>query len=148
MKTPINEKRAVVIGGEVMGCQIGEFLAERGVQVTIVGPQKEIAEDGGNRHKIFTAKRINDNPQMDVYMKAAVESISSDSITIVTGDDRKTLEEIDLFVLAWGTISDRRLLNALLEENKVPELYHIGDCSTPRKTIDAIYEGAEVAYRL
>ncbi len=147
-RTSFDEKRAVVLGGEVMGCQISEYLADRGVQVALVETRKELAADDGQRHKVYTVKRIYDNAEIDVYTHAAIEAISSDSVTLDTEAGTKTLEGIELFVAAMGTISNRSLIDALMEENRIPELFYVGDCFKPRKTLDAIYEGAEVAYRL
>ena len=131
-----------------MGCQISEYLTERGVHVVLVEPSKELAADGGQRHKVYTLDRVNDNPNIEVLTKAAVETISPESVTVECEGKTRVLEGIELVVLAMGTISNRSLLRALMEENRIDELYHIGDCLKPRKTLDAIYEGAEIGYRL
>jgi len=147
-RTSFEEKRAVVLGGEVMGCQTAEFLTERGVHVVLVEPSKELAADGGQRHKVYTLDRVRDNPDIEVLTKAAVEAISPESVTVECEGKTRVLEGIELVVLALGAISNRSLLRALMEENRIDELYHIGDCLKPRKTLDAIYEGAEIGYRL
>lgn len=147
-RTSFPEKRAVVVGGEVMGCQIAEFLADRGMEVMLIEAHDQLAMDGGQRIKVFALKRIYDNPKIDVYTKTAIERISTNSVTIENETQKKTLEDIDLVVLAMGTISNQSMAESLMGEDRIPEIYYIGDCLMPRKTIDAIYEGAEVAYKI
>jgi len=48
-----------------------------------------------------------------------------------------------MIVLAIGLKPNNELLGALNE--KVPEVYSIGDCSEPRKVINAIWEGYRIA---
>ena len=45
----------------------------------------------------------------------------------------------DTIVLAVGLMPQRELVEAV--QNKVPEVYAIGDCVEPRKVINAIWEG-------
>lgn len=49
-------------------------------------------------------------------------------------------------VLALGTDAHNSLYRDL--EGKVPELYAVGDCVTPRMMIEAIHEAFDVASRI
>ncbi len=48
--------------------------------------------------------------------------------------------------MAMGSVSARGLADSLIRENVVPELYTVGDCASPRKTLHAMMEAAEVSY--
>jgi len=147
-RTSFSEKRAAIIGGDVKGCQVSEYLSERAVEVALIEPKETLAMDGGSRHKMFTVRRIDENPDIDVFTNTAVKAISADSITIMNKTEEITLENIELVVMAMGSVSARALADDLIRENVVPELYTVGDCSSPRKTLHAMMEAAEVAYRL
>jgi len=49
-------------------------------------------------------------------------------------------------VLAVGTKPNDGLYDKLVD--KVPEVYRIGDCVSPRKAIDATHEAAELALKI
>jgi thioredoxin reductase len=58
----------------------------------------------------------------------------------------KTLENIDLFVLAMGKNPNDAIYKEL--KGRVPELYRIGDCVAPRKTQYAIWDGHMIGRKI
>jgi thioredoxin reductase len=58
----------------------------------------------------------------------------------------RTLENIDIFVLAMGKNPNDALYKEL--KGKVPELYRIGDCVAPRKTQYAIWDGHMIGRKI
>lgn len=147
-KTSFPEKKAAVIGGEVMGCQLAEFLAERGIQVTIVEPLEEIATDGGARHKNFTVPRIRNNPKIDIFTGTAVDQITETSVAIESESQRVVIEGIDLVVCGMGSVSDPVLAEELIADGLIREVYSVGDCYWPGKTLDAMLDAAQTASRV
>ena len=116
--------------------------------MTIVEPKDELAMDGGKRHRFFTLRRIDENPNSTVYTNTAVERISGRSVAIVKGTERLTLENVDLVVMALGSASDRALADEMMRDDLVPEFHYVGDCFLPRKTLQAMLEAAEASYRV
>ncbi len=147
-RTSFSEKKVVVVGGDVKGCQVCEFLSERGVEVAIVEPKSHLAMDGGKRHKIFTLRRIDENPNIEVYTNTSIDRISDHSVIIVKGAERQTLNDIDLVVMVVGSAADTALADELVTDNAVPEIHYVGDCFSPRKALHAMLDAAEVTYRL
>ena len=60
-----------------------------------------------------------------------------------TGEER-VIEDVDTVVMATGYRSNNSLYKALKGQYK--ELYAVGDCSLPRRCLDAIYEGYMKAF--
>jgi thioredoxin reductase len=58
----------------------------------------------------------------------------------------RTLENIDIFVLAMGKNPNDALYKEL--KGRVPELYRIGDCVAPRKTQYAIWDGHMIGRKI
>ncbi len=58
----------------------------------------------------------------------------------------RRIDGFDTIVLAVGSKPDDHIARSL--EGKVPELYVIGDASEPRETLEAVYEGEEVALKV
>ena len=75
---------------------------------------------------------------VQVLTKTNAEEITDFGMVVTWKHERKTIEA-DTIVLAAGFESNNELAQKLM--NKVPELYSIGDSSSPRKILDAIHEG-------
>jgi len=136
-------KRVVVIGGSLHGCELGEFLAKRGRQVTIV--EKSDTPGEGMVDVIlaylfmwFRKKRV----EIISGVKDYVE-ITPRGLTIINKYNEKETLEADTIVPALPLTPNLELYESL--KGKVTELYAIGDCEEPLLIIDAISKGMETA---
>ncbi len=136
-------KRVVVIGGALQGCELAEFLAKRGRTVTIV-EQADQMGDGmidavlGNLMTWFAKKGVG----MITGVKEYVE-ITDKGLTIITSDGEKKTIEADTIVSALPLTANDDLLPMLQE--RVAEVYPIGDASKPGLMRDAISAGLRTA---
>jgi 2-enoate reductase len=77
---------------------------------------------------------------------STIRQISGRTVTIadvITGDER-IIEGIDTVVMATGYRADNSLYKAL--KGQIKELYAVGDCTLPRRSLDAIHEGYMKAF--
>lgn len=145
----LGEKAAVgnkvaVIGGELVGCETAEFLAERGKQVTMMRRGQRMAT------KVIPATRpalLNRLRSKGVTMITSVsyQEINDRGVVLTREGERDTVEA-DTVVLAAGASPNNELYRAL--EGKVQELYLIGDAVEPRSILEAVAEGARVGRAL
>jgi len=138
-------EKVVVIGGELVGCETADFLAEKGKKVTITrrGPKMATRLEQGVREIIL--KRL---AAHGVTMLTGVkyEEVTDRGLTITTKEGERQIIEADAIVLAAGAKPNRRLSQAL--EGKVPEVYDIGDCTEPRGIAQAIADGYRIGRRI
>jgi len=141
-------KKAIVVGGGMVGIDTAGFVAEKGLSesVTIVEMLPEIATDMGTFERANLFQGIMPNWGIKVLINMKVEEIIDKGIVAVDKEGRRHEMEADTVVLAMGYTSDRALYEAL--RDKVTELYMIGDCREPRKLRDAIHEGAYIARQI
>ncbi|MDF2927356.1 MAG: hypothetical protein K0R57_6270 [Paenibacillaceae bacterium] len=134
--------RVAIIGGGLVGIEVAELLVAQGKEVAIVEMQDEVAKELVHTRKLFALEFIARHG-LPVYTNTKCMAISEHSITLEQDGKVFELENIDTVVMATGSKS----LNALIDtvkESGVP--YHvIGDALAPRKALEAIYEGAQVA---
>jgi NADPH-dependent 2,4-dienoyl-CoA reductase/sulfur reductase-like enzyme len=129
-------KNVVVIGGALQGCELAEFLVKRGRNVTIV-EQADMLGEGMVDAMLFSlmiwfGKK---GVQMITGVKEYVE-ITDEGLTIVDKDGVTRTLRADTFVSALPLTANDDLLPAL--EQKVAEVYPIGDCKQPGLIADAI----------
>jgi len=149
--TPLNGDKAVIIGGnELKACQLAEYLAEREMKVILVSPfeEKNLVVDVGQRAWFYVLPRIRRNKNITFYCESSVEIINESSVSFYHKDHWEEITDVDMVVMATGTISRRELADTLIRENRIDEIYCIGDCVIPRTSLEAICEGAEVAYKI
>ena len=136
-------KRVVIIGGNIQGCQVAEFLVKRGRKVTIVDTAKEI---GDGLLEIFVKPHLLiwlDEKGVTMMPGVKYEEITDKGLTITTKDGKRQTIEADTIVTALPLLPNTELLRSL--EGSVPEVYAIGDCKEPHLIVNAIAEGSRVA---
>ena len=134
-------RRVVVIGGEIQGCQVAEFLVKRGRKVTIVDQSQEI---GNGLETLVKPNLLNWLSEKGVAMLSGVEfkEITPKGLVIITKEGRRQTIEADTIVTAMPMRASTDLLESL--KGSAPEVHAIGDCREPNKIVDAIAGGSRI----
>ena len=138
-------KRVLVIGGGGVGAETADFLSEEGCEVTIVEMLDEIASDLVVHLKHYLSERLTKKGVATLTSTTAKELGKGYAVVEDASGSRK-IGGFDTIVLAVGSIPNDRIAKSL--KGKVAELYVIGDASQPRETMEAVYEGEEVAMKI
>jgi NADPH-dependent 2,4-dienoyl-CoA reductase/sulfur reductase-like enzyme len=133
--------RVVVIGGELVGCETADYLAQKGKIVTIVRRGPSIAASVNPQARDNLLARLIKN---GVTMLTGVryEEITDRGLVVTDKEGQRQNIEADTVVLATGAIQNTELVTEL--EGQDIALHLIGDCVTPGKIVDAIRDGARV----
>lgn len=135
-------KKALVIGGGLVGCETADFLGERGFEVAVVEGREDIAMDIISEHKIYLLKSFKEN-NIQVHTNSMVKEIKADGIIVDHQGQEETLSGFDSIVLALGSASYQPF-----EENLVKEQYILGDATKARRAIDALREARELVIKI
>lgn len=137
--------KVIVIGGGFIGCEVAEFLADKGKAVTLAFPELE-PPITFYRLKWVALRML---AERKVRMLAGVKEfkqISQEGIQLVDREGKRVFLKADNIVLATGRRPNKALAESL--RGKVPELYQAGDCVEPRRILEAVHEGAAAALRI
>jgi len=138
-------ERAIVIGGELVGCETAEFLADAGKTVTITrrGPSMAAAVA-----PMIGQPLVGRLSAKGVTMLTGVkyEEVNDEGLVITTGDGEKRTIPADTIVLAAGSRPNTELIQQL--GDSIPELYQVGDCVQPQGIREAIADGLRIARAL
>jgi mycofactocin system FadH/OYE family oxidoreductase 2 len=119
-----------------------EYLAERGKQVEIITRAPMIGADINFLSLGPQCQRLRERGVLFSPM-TWVKEISGTTVfayDVYSKQERRV--RADTVVLSMGNQSENSLYKNL--KGKVKEIFAVGDCVTPRKAIDAIYEGHRV----
>jgi 2,4-dienoyl-CoA reductase-like NADH-dependent reductase (Old Yellow Enzyme family)/thioredoxin reductase len=138
-------KRVVVIGGEVVGCEAAEFLAEKGKKVTVTrrGPEMAMKVEAILR-PLFLQRLLEKG--VTLLTDIRYNEVIPQGLVVTAKDDKRRVIEADTIVLAVGSIPDRALYQEI--KGKAPEVYLVGDCVEPRKIRDAISDGYRIGLKI
>lgn len=132
------EGRVVVIGGGLEGCETALWLAMQGKDVTIVEMLQDVCL-GTYRANRIMLKELLRRWGVRVYLGAKAETVVDSKVFLSCDRDCEQSLEYDSLIIAAGMKPDDRLKKAITGIHG--EVYTIGDCNTPRKIHDAIWEG-------
>jgi len=169
-------KNVVVVGGSATGMETAIWAAELGALDSEIArfisfydliPREEVMDKWlrGNRDVTIIDKlpklglnlgRTTRGFMIGHTMKLGIKTITGANITRFEGKtmefeiegDKKSLENIDTFILATGVKPNSELYDKIEATNPPFKMYKIGDCKEPRTMMEAIHEGFETAYNL
>ncbi|MBN1188172.1 MAG: FAD-dependent oxidoreductase [Dehalococcoidales bacterium] len=140
-------RKVVIIGGQIQGIQLAEFLVQRGRDVTVVdeGPEESL----GLYVPGFILPRIllyNYSRGVKVLMKVKYHEITDQGLTVTTGYGIRKVLEADHIILALPLSPAAALADSL--RGKAVEIYTVGDCKTPGVIVDAVESGHLVGRKI
>jgi 2,4-dienoyl-CoA reductase-like NADH-dependent reductase (Old Yellow Enzyme family)/NAD(P)-dependent dehydrogenase (short-subunit alcohol dehydrogenase family) len=141
---------AVVVGGSVLALGMAEWLASRGVRVTVVAPGDELGDELEQPNQL---PRVEEEPRITIERETSVLRAANGSVFIgVAGAIgplfERELRDVSLVVDAERRKSENGLAWLARARGLAPEIHEIGDCEEPRSVLEAIYEGAVVGRAL
>ena len=138
-------QNVVVIGGGMVGCEVGHFLAAKGKTVAIVEALKRLASD---MLPLARKRRMDGLREKKVVMLTSTtcDEINESGVVVTTGDGNQQTLPADSVVLAVGFKPNDSLFKML--KDKVPEVYNIGDSAQVRHIKGATSDGCRVAHSL
>lgn len=137
--------KVVVIGGEVVGCETAEFLAEKGKKVTVTRRGREMALGVGPTLRDFFLDRLWQK-EVTLLTELGYNEISSEGLVVTTKEGERKTIEADTVVLAAGAVPDKALYQEV--NGKVPETHLAGDCVEPRRIREAIADGYRIGLEI
>jgi 2,4-dienoyl-CoA reductase (NADPH2) len=143
---PIGQK-VIIIGGQIQGIQLAEFLTERGRDVTVVdeGPEENL----GLNLPGFVKPRVilyNQAHGVKMLMNVKYHEINNQGLAITTGYGVKKTLKADSIILALPLSINTGFIESL--RGRVPEVYAVGDCNKSGVIVDAIEAGNLIARKI
>jgi pyruvate/2-oxoglutarate dehydrogenase complex dihydrolipoamide dehydrogenase (E3) component len=135
---------AFVIGGGLVGLESADYLAARGVRVTLVEMLPDVGTDMDALAKAVLLGRLK-GQGVAIHTRTKVTELTMNEA--LAQQDGSTIRlPIETVIMAVGVRPNRSLASALQDSGL--EMYTVGDALQPRKALEAIWEGFEVALRL
>lgn len=137
--------KVVVLGGGEVGCELAEYLATQGKEVVILELLQDLALTMEPRGRVLLVQRLRELG-VQVLLQSRMSEVRGATVTYEQGGLMHRIQGVDTVVSAVGSTAHRPLGEAL----RVPgaTVHCIGDCVKPRRILEAIREGFELAYAI
>ncbi len=139
-------QRVAVLGGGLVGCETGLFLAENGHNVTIIEMQEEIAPEANWMHKEGMLQAFAKAP---IACRTGLRVSRIDpgkGVYAVNPEGTEEFIPADDIVYAMGMRPNTAAVNEL--KDVVLDTFTVGDCVRPRKARHAMEEAIWAAVNL
>ena len=134
-----------IIGGGMVGCEVGDYLAEYGKNVTIFEMLPEIASDMWLAVKINMVKRLKEK-EVKILTSAKVSAIEDGVITYSKDGNEAKSQKFDNIIIAAG-MKPYIPLKEFLDEAGV-DYTIVGDAANPLRLYEALYSAVEATIKL
>ena len=129
-------RNIAIIGGGLVGCETGIYLAHEGFDVTIVEMMDSVCTDANPRHRPLLLA------EMEKYVKCLTNTRAiriADGGLICETKDGEMLIPAETVVCAAGRVSNTDAMEAL--SDCAPYVDALGDCVKPANVTQAVFRG-------
>jgi len=134
-------KRVLVLGGGIVGCEVADYLADRGYQIHLVEQFTTLAAGYHKSRRYYLLERLEKN-KVRFTMGAKILEVALPRIILEIDGREEILEGYDAVVYAIGRQANNELSRRLRESSLPLKVYTIGDAVSPRSALEAIQEAA------
>lgn len=144
----------VIVVGRQYGLEVAVSLAKQGKHVTIVedSPVNWVGDvplfrkvHYMARARLFMIGELLKSSGVKILDKTVLRTMGGGAVSL-RADDQEMTVPADTVIFAAKRHPERGLADGLA--GKVPELYAVGDCASPRRILEAVHEGAAAALAL
>jgi 2,4-dienoyl-CoA reductase-like NADH-dependent reductase (Old Yellow Enzyme family)/thioredoxin reductase len=136
--------RVVILGGGMVGCEEGIYLAMKGKDVTVVEMLDDVAQDVNRVHRIALMLEL--QKYVKVVTNTKGKAVTEEGLLCEGPDGKEVLYKADTVICAVG----QKALTSVVDKLRgtAPEFYWVGDCVKPQKVTEAIRTGYDTAMDL
>lgn len=137
--------RVIVIGGELVGCETAEFIADAGKKVTMTRRGSELATRMPAELRSLLLRRLS-SKGVTMLTGVTYHQFTEKGLVITTREGERRTIEADTAVIAAGAQPNRKAYGVCVE--KGPEVFFVGDCVNTRGFLEAIREGFDAGLKI
>ena len=137
------EESFLVMGGGSLGCELAEYLAEKGKKVSVVEILGQIAADAESNARKLLLQRLAEK-KVSLHTRSRVQRCEGNKACGVNDSGERVEVPSDVVVAAVGAQPSPLALKGLEKMKPAPEIYTIGDCRQAGKIMQAVHDGNRV----
>ncbi|WP_254769204.1 FAD-dependent oxidoreductase [Salinilacihabitans rarus] len=138
---PDDADSVAIVGAGQAGIETAEFLADRGIEVTLLEMRDEIAPEMEAITRFDVLERYGERDDISWHTGVRVTAIEDGTVVAAAEDGTERRFEADAVALATGSEPNDGLVEALADVDA--DVYVVGDAREPGNILHAVEEGCE-----
>jgi len=138
-------RRVVIIGGDLVGLELAEFLHERGRQVAVIDDAAQLGRGLSPTRRSVMLEHMPD-AGIALHEGASGIAIGETAVSFIDADGERNEVAADSVIIAKGAEPDTGLYDALVTTGI--ETHMVGDCKGVGHIIGAMRNAADIAARI
>lgn len=139
-----HDKKTVVIGGGMTGCEVAEKYSMAGNQVRLVEMRDKLAPEV-HRDNLFTVMNNLEASHAEILLQHRLEGVDGDGVCVTDlKENKKRSLEADIVILSLGGKPNRELYETI--KNQFERVVCLGDAVKPGRVFSAVHSGYEAAF--
>lgn len=143
--------RVAIIGGGLVGCEVGLHLANKQKQVMVIDAvsEQQLMPNEHPTNKAVLLSRLR-NTDTELLTETEILQIDGHDLYLRLRDGSKEKRNVDQVVLATGFSQRSAFWDKLQDSSLVSrtDFFRIGDCRNPGRFFEAINEGATIGAQI
>ncbi|MBW2396859.1 MAG: FAD-dependent oxidoreductase, partial [Deltaproteobacteria bacterium] len=119
-------KRVAILGGGLVGCELAEFLSDRGRTVHVIEESAHFASEMAMPRRARVLYELRE-AGVELLRKTRTEEIRDEAVIVANTEGERRTIAVDSVILAIGTVENRKLGESLAQLDG--EVHLIGDCT-------------------
>lgn len=132
-------EKVVVIGGGLVGCEVGVFLADKGKDVTVIEMKDTLVSDANIIHRDSLMEVFEEEVKSRVGVRC--KKLQSDGVIVENNCGEEETLPADTVVFAVGMKAEDDVVEELRKAQSYQVFQPIGDCVKPSRIKDAVHNG-------
>lgn len=137
-------RRVVMVGGGLVGCEVGLELAHKGHEVVVVEMKERLVAEFIGIHRTALLDRM-DEVGIRNLVRTTCREIREDGVAVVDAEGRETFLPADTVVIGLGYTARSGSARLLREAAGKAQVFEVGDCVRPGKVGEAVQDGYTAA---
>ena len=135
-------QNVVVLGGDMIGIEVAEFLSCANKDVTIISQKKRLGVDIYSLVAREVLPTIEEDDKIEIHLETTIKEIKDNEIVVEHGGQTSRIAFDDIILTSAKPSTEAEDI----AKGKVARIFKIGDCKEiqPRKILEAISEGYEL----
>jgi len=132
-------QKVIMVGGGLVGCEVGLHLARNGKDVTVIEMSDEVARDAYRMHRIALLNEM--GKMLTCRTGLTCTAITPQGVTAVSKENGEEFLPADTVIYVVGRTANREAAEKLRAAAGDVPVYDIGDCVCAAKVYDAVRQG-------
>jgi pyruvate/2-oxoglutarate dehydrogenase complex dihydrolipoamide dehydrogenase (E3) component len=137
-------KRVVMLGGGLVGCEVGLELVQKGHEVLVIEMKERLVAEAIGIHRTALLDRM-DQVGIRSMVNTTCKAIQAEGVLVADAAGKETLLPADTVVIALGYKARAGSVQSLRDAAGKAQVFQVGDCVRPAKVGEAVQEGYTAA---